>query len=352
MENKLYLELVKCSNLLKRENVKRIIEEKLEGYTLEEMKIVKKDINASFYNKTGNIIHLSISENGLTLIEQGNMQIEGIEIDDASLVERFICERRPNGVIVTKIKEVFDNIGAPKRELCLVELKAERFVFSDRKLGLFFNKGKLDLLEIYESIRSLLGYFSIKHIADGYNSFSTMLVDNEQRRSTSLPLEDNRGARKKIGDFISNSTFVNSEDVSSTFDVICGKDCLYRIYDLYNGIINQRTLSDVKEIYLGVLPPDVFDLKTVIGITEQEDRIVGPSMRYKLFNKINLDNVLNGSTELKGELGCERGLLISLNRMKYYASDESITDTLMLQGSNSVDDSNHSEKVLNKLFGS
>ena len=67
------------------------------------------------------------------------------------------------------------------------------------------------------------------------------------------------------------------EEVSRLYDIVDGPDKLYRIYDLYHGIINPRNELDINCISLGLISPYAFGLRTLRKIDKQEEQLVGKS---------------------------------------------------------------------------
>lgn len=93
----------------------------------------------------------------------------------------------------------------------------------------------------------------------------------------------------------STYTKIDGEDISYIYDVVNGTDKIYRIYDLYNGIINERNIDDIFSIHLGLLRKSALGYKEINGITAKENEICGDYKRdlstekstfiYNLINK-------------------------------------------------------------------
>ena len=73
-------------------------------------------------------------------------------------------------------------------------------------------------------------------------------------------------------------------------------DRVYRIYDLYRGVINSRNEKDIDLIRSGLLSQDAYDLKGLRGITEKEDSIVGKPLDEMSLDR---DSVLVSITQQK-----------------------------------------------------
>ena len=93
----------------------------------------------------------------------------------------------------------------------------------------------------------------------------------------------------------STYTKINGEDISYIYDIVTGSDKIYRIYDLYNGIINERNSYDIFLINLGLLRKSSLGYKEINGITAKENEICGECKKrlssqeitfiYNLINK-------------------------------------------------------------------
>ena len=83
--------------------------------------------------------------------------------------------------------------------------------------------------------------------------------------------------------------------ISYIYDIVAGTDKIYRIYDLYNGIINERNSYDIFLINLGLLRKSSLGYKETSGITAKENEICGKCKKrlssqeitfiYNLINK-------------------------------------------------------------------
>jgi len=109
----------------------------------------------------------------------------------------------------------------------------------------------------------------------------------------------------------SNITFINGEDYSNIYDIVDGYDKLYRIYDLYNGRINERNKQDINAIELGFIKKDAYDLKSLLGIKEKEDFLIGTSNfeethdyldRNSILQSINDDIPINKKESISNEV--------------------------------------------------
>ena len=65
--------------------------------------------------------------------------------------------------------------------------------------------------------------------------------------------------RQITDNFYPTKTLVNGENLSMLFDVNDGPDKLYRVYDLYRGIINPRNEGDIISINSDFMSEEAFD---------------------------------------------------------------------------------------------
>ena len=81
-----------------------------------------------------------------------------------------------------------------------------------------------------------------------------------------------------------------------------------------NGLtsFNQLTTNIINLINLGFLSPDAFDFKSLMGITEKENNLVGKSQSSVSSNYINyLTQFFNNKFGYKGKISLDRESLIS-----------------------------------------
>lgn len=296
MNSKTLNGLIKYSNLLKKNNIKKIIEEKLFGYTLKCIENSDEEINIFFCNSDENVITINIKGNKLTLIEKNENQVEGIEIDDEFVVDHFICEKRPKGIIFSKTRELFGYIPYSKKELRVINLMEESLVLTNDKLKKLIETTDIDLIELYKKMNDFYRYSCLEKYADLHTSFSTRI----ERESVH---------EIKKESFPRTRTYLNSEEVSDVFDTVWDDDILYRIHDLYKGIINKRNTIDINVIRCGLLSTDAFDFKALRGITDKENELVGPSLN-KTIDDEYIKNYLYDRYKCEGEIKLDRDSLI------------------------------------------
>ena len=97
-----------------------------------------------FENNNGEIIYLDISLKENVLIKKKDNLIEYVKIDNNLLLVHEIIEKRPNGIIYSIIKKMFDISNKFKNAYVLVDLVEQRFVFSRETLELFLNNCDFD----------------------------------------------------------------------------------------------------------------------------------------------------------------------------------------------------------------
>ena len=120
------------------------------------------------------------------------------------------------------------------------------------------------------------------------------------------------GIRKITNNISLTQTYLNDEYYSRFYGMVDGPDKLYRVFDLYKGIINPRNENDVKCIHLGYLSQDAYDLKGLKEITEKEDSLVGKTLEMVSEEYINyLKKFLYEKFGCKGELNMDRKSMLS-----------------------------------------
>ena len=239
MSNTIVTKLKKYQKLLTDKNIKKILDNYKKDY------IVKQ-----------------VTEKRIILTKESESKYETVEIYDNSYVNHYICEKRPHGIIFTELEQSFDYTAYSKEEKQMVHLIEKRYVLTNSKLKkLFGDISHLSIKEIYEKLLTI----PIILDADMKTHFSTyidyMIKDSNGNFVQSYKL--------------STRAFINGTDISKIYDCINGNDRLYRVHDLYNGIINEKNKNDIQNIKNGILNLEAFDYKKTSGITDKENSLVG-----------------------------------------------------------------------------
>jgi len=248
MSKNIITKLKKCQKLLSDKNIKKLLLNYEKDYTL-------KQVNDKY----------------IRLGKETQNSYEIVEIYSNSFVRHSIYEKREHGIIVTDLELSFDYTAYSKKEKQLIHLIEKRFVLTNFKLRKLFNDiHNLNIKELYSKLLTI----PIVLDADMKTCFSTY-IDHM--------IKDNNG--KYVQNYmLFTRAFLNGNDISKIYDGVNGNDRLYRVYDLYNGITNERNKKDIQNIANGILESSAFDYKKIMGITEKENNLVG-----KQINKSALD---------------------------------------------------------------
>ena len=291
--------------LLKNDAIKKEIENCLTGYSLDDIKFKNGQFKCTFSDKFKNTISLFLRPRMIHLIKYNNNILSSINIMEDQVLRQSNIEKRNNGIIYTEIQKQFSTSSYFKNQNVLVDLWENRYVFSRENINKIISKSDYEnvtLMYILLKLKSTSLKSKLDDICDIYNSFSTHM----NYYSSWV------GGRKIKDNIYPTRTYLNNEEVSSIFDVNDGPDKLYRVYDLYLGIINSRNEFDINLINLGFLSPDAFDFKSLMGITEKENNLVGKSQSSVSSNYINyLTQFFNNKFGYKGKISLDRESLIS-----------------------------------------
>lgn len=268
--------LSKYSELLDYIEIQKLVSEMLYRYNLKSIKRLNKtEVVCNFLDRENNKIELTLTGNNLifekslkyekeiTKILRGNNNVNPI-------VVRYNCKKRKNGLVITKTVRYYGRTIFNLEENLLTDLWEERYVFSSDNKGIKATVGSFDLIS-KDNIESI-----IYNEADIKTSFYTRMrrlsrTDTDFRIVSDIP-------RPTL-------VYFNDEDVSIYYDMIEGPDKIYRVFDLYRGIINAKNIQDIKNISFGFMTSDGFDLRTRLGITEKENKMLGdsiePSIEYQ-----------------------------------------------------------------------
>jgi hypothetical protein len=117
------------------------------------------------------------------------------------------------------------------------------------------------------------------------------------------------------------------------FDVNDGPDKLYRVYDLYRGIINPRNEGDIISINSDFMSEEAFDYKRFIGITDIEDEIAGESKKTLSPEYVDyLTNFFKEAFGYTGSVELDRfSLLSAINHQTYSAEMEDFAEAPIIE---------------------
>lgn len=291
--------------LLKNDAIKEEIENCLIGYSLDNIKFKNGEFNCTFSDEFKNTVILSLRPRMIHLIKYNNNILSSINIMEDQVLGQSNIEKRSNGIIYTEIQKQFSTSSYFKNQNVLVDLWENRYVFSRENINKIIGKsdyGTVSLMYILLKLKSTSLKSKLDDICDIYNSFSTHM----NYYSSWI------GGRKNKDNIYPTRTYLNNEEVSSIFNVNDGPDKLYRVFDLYLGIINSRNEFDINSINLGFLSPDAFDFKSLMEITEKENNLVGKDQSSVSSNYINyLTQLFNNKFGYKGKITLDRESLIS-----------------------------------------
>lgn len=259
MNNFDFKKVYEFCKLLENDGIRKEIEEQIEGYSLEG---IYKDVESMWYVFMGaddKKILLTFFRNRIALSKQSNNMVEGIYADESLLLSHKIIEKRPNGVIYSNIYKNFNS----NKDAVLRYLIESRYAFTKDNLESYFTNfdfEKMDMRLQLTRLNMTQYGVGLDRISDFHSELliSSVSSKNEKDYPTAI--------------------YLNGKNISSVFDAVDGPDRVYRIYDLYRGVINSRNEKDTDLIRSGLLSQDAYDLKGLRGITEKEDSIVGKSL--------------------------------------------------------------------------
>ena len=292
------------SKLLKIDSIKEEIENNLNGYTLENVEFKNGEWTCSYVNENDNHLCLTISLNNISLLKTTDNKVERIAIDQDLTLSHRTIDKRDKGLIYVIIEKQFSSSKQFKNKIELADLMERRYTFTKENIESLMDNVDFDstrLMHILLKLILLENKIDLKKICDHYSEFSTHMNYYANRDS----------GRKIKNNIYQTKTFLNKHDISNLYD-INGSDKLYRIFDLYRGIINPRNEHDINSIHLGFLSQDVYDLKGLKGITEQEDLLVGKSLETISQDYIAyLKQMLYDKFGYKGDLSLGRESILS-----------------------------------------
>lgn len=269
-KDKQFKRITKFCIPLKDDCIKKEVNEYLKGYTIVDIyKTKNKDIyDCELENEKQERINLQIGLDHLHILKKREHYIDKIIIDNDKKWYQRTLEKRNKGFVVTDITKEY---GISKRfdnETVLTDLTAERYIFT--------NENMKQMLSIEDIENQTLVHIFLTMFGKGINIFSDLTTKFSTHMNYYYKMIDD--VREFRDNIYPTRTYLNEKEISDTYDLVDGADKLHRVYDLYNGIINKRNEYDIKSIHLGLLTKRSFDLKSLEGITQQENDLIGESL--------------------------------------------------------------------------
>lgn len=257
-------EIIKFKSILK--NNKNVFADIINDMTIKTL----RDNTITFVDYKGNeTIAVIDNSNILFRFDDKKSTVVNLPQDDKNecvKVVEVVKEERDNGCVIEVIEKNYDFTIESDDEKVLVDLISNRYVF-DKNISIYD-------INNFEQLCNMKTTFE--------SHFKTLLKPVDSLRwYTDSPY--------------STYTKINGEDISYIYDIVAGTDKIYRIYDLYNGIINERNSYDIFLINLGLLRKSSLGYKETSGITAKENEICGKCKKrlssqeitfiYNLINK-------------------------------------------------------------------
>lgn len=311
IDNNHLQEIYDKSELLKIKCIKEEIEDYLIGFKIKNIELENSIFNCLFTSDQGDEVNLVISNYQIILTKNTKYKYERISIFKNLISFVKVIEKRPNGIIYSDIKKLYQKSERFNGEVCLTDLTENRYVITDEKIK------KLPKTFDYQEDNFLKILFKlISSSKENLENYANLTTKFSSHMNYYLNLDGNRKA--KVGPY-GSFTYLNREDVSRLYDIVDGHDKIKRIYDLYNGIINPNNEWDIHSIHLGLLSSEGFNLKDLKGITKEEDKLVGEVIDKNSESYINyLKNLLSNMYGYNEEENLDReailkGILINTN---------------------------------------
>lgn len=289
----------KFSKLLKNDCIREEIEHNLKGYSLKNMEFEDEKWICSYIDENDNHLSLTISFNNVELMKSTNNKIERIAVDENLILIHRTVDKREKGLIYSIIEKEFAPSENFKNQYALIDLIERRYTLTKENIETLMDNidfDKATLIHILLKLMKLENKINLKEKCDYYSEFSTYAYI--------------------VGDlgygYIDDTlTFLNGRNISKEYK-IKGQDKIYRVFDLYNGIINTRNEKDIISINSGHLGRDAYDLKKLEGITDQEDLLVGKSLENVPEDYLQyLKQMLYNKFGYEGDISLDRESMLS-----------------------------------------
>lgn len=277
MKKGLYQKLKKYSNLLENKELYPLINDIINEYKVTDLNQERNQnkIILSCHNREK--ISLEIVENKLIFTNciKNTIVQKDIIFPNTHSVQSISIEKRPQGLIITKIDKKYNVPAFSTTEKTITNLESVISVYKNTTLQRIIPKIDSQNEEIHHIFQILIGtneqivYLGnhIDFLGVAPNMTTYLEICNRVLVGYDACLADDTSYSKS-----------NQVDISKIYDSVSGKDRIARIYDLYHGIITERNKQDIQAIDSELLTRNAFDLKTKIGITSKIEQLVGPAI--------------------------------------------------------------------------
>ena len=258
--------------LLKNKAIMEEVNNLVEGYKVDSINSNNSQYVVRFSDKNKNTITMIIDNGSIHVTRFENNVYSNISIFDTQVMRQSDIEKRDKGLVYTETCKRFARSRKFNNSPVLTDLEQENYTFSADTINTILNGNDYKQVEpnqILIRLKSLGMKANLEDAADLFTTFSTHM--NYYYGWD--------GGRQITDNFYPTKTLVNGENLSMLFDVNDGPDKLYRVYDLYRGVINPRNEGDIMSINSGFMSEDSFDYKRFIGITDTEEEIAGESKK-------------------------------------------------------------------------
>lgn len=237
-------EIIKFKSILKKN--KNVFADIINDMTIKTL----KDNTITFVDFKGNEIIAEINDSNILFrFDEKKSTIVNLLQDDNNEYVKVIDvvkEERDNGCVIEVIEKYYYFTRESENEKVLVDLVSNRYIF-DKNVS-------IDDTNNFEQLCKMKTTFE-SHLKTLLKPIFSLTWDTDWPYST--------------------YTKINGEDISYIYDIVDGTDKIYRIYDLYNGTINERNSNDIFSIHLGLLRKSAFGYKEISGINDKENEICG-----------------------------------------------------------------------------
>ena len=301
----------KYCGLMKYKVISDEVESYISGYTHISTDRGVNCFVSHFEDKDGNRVVLTTSRDGILLFVHKNNFIERVRIDSNLFFTSNSLEKRSNGVIYTNVDKQFGISKRFNNEVVLTDLVENRYCVKRDKLDTLMSEVPEYSFDDFRFSPVLLKLREL-------DLSSKLVEESEYNNSFSSHMNTyigNAYGRSYCDNNCSSHTYSNGKVISRLYDIVDGKDKIYRIYDLYNGIINPRNENDIYSMNLGLLTSDGFAYREYIGLRDIENDIVGsPEEKDEEEYVSYLKKYFQSKIGYKGEVRTDReGLLECIN---------------------------------------
>lgn len=289
-----------------------IIREELNDYIGDfELKSFKRIRLSSIFlfEKNDERVYLNLEREKIILSKYSDYFYERTRIDGNLILSKKSLEKREKGILFTDVVKKYCVSKRFKEKTVLSDLFEIRYAIVNENVCNLMKTDNID------EVRLPNLFLKLYYLSNEKLSLLSSLTNNFDTHMGIIYNNPWKFIRNDKNSFFPTNTYFNGQDVSRVYDMINDDEYkLYRVYDLYRGVVNNRNLIDVKSIFDAWLSSSCFLLESE-GISKKEEDIIGKTINEDVLNskKYLISALIRDLNSIQSKLlDCDENLVSSV----------------------------------------